>query len=53
MAGVGFLIAGVPGAALLLTVVAIFEAKKPSPADTFAELKVQLARDTSALRMAA
>ncbi len=48
-----WVLVAVPGAALLLTVVAIFEAKKPSPADTFAELKVQLARDTSALRMAA
>ena len=43
----------IPGTALLLTLIAIFEAKKSQPSDTFAELKAQLERDTSALRLAA
>lgn len=48
-----WVLVAVPGAALLLTVVAIFVAKKPLPSETFPELKAQLERDTSALRLAA
>lgn len=48
-----WVLVAVPGTALLLTLVAIFKAQKLLPADTFAELKAQLARDTSALRLVA
>ena len=43
----------VPGAALVLTVMAIVIAKKPLPVEHFPLLKEQLDSDASALRMAA
>lgn len=48
-----WVLVAVPGVALLLTVVAFFEAKKPLPSDAFTELKAQLDHDTRALRLAA
>jgi hypothetical protein len=43
----------VPGVALLFTVVAIFQAKKPFQSERFPELKAQIDSDTRALRSVA
>lgn len=40
----------VPGVALLLTIIAIFQAKKPLQSERFPELKAQIDSDTRALR---
>ena len=42
----------VPAAALVLTIVAAIEARKPLPADYFPELKAQVDSDAQALRAA-
>jgi hypothetical protein len=43
----------VPGVALLFTIIAIFQAKKPFQSERFPELKAQIDSDTRALRSAA
>lgn len=43
----------VPGAALLLTIVAMVKAQQPLPTENFMELKTQIDSDARALRMAA
>lgn len=43
----------VPGTALLLTVLAIFVAKKPLPSENFPQTKEQFDQDASSLRMVA
>jgi hypothetical protein len=43
----------VPGLALLLTIVAILQAKKPFQSERFPELRAQIDSDTRALRSAA
>ena len=48
-----WILVAVPGAALILTMIAVLKAKKPSPTEHFPELKAQLDSDASALRMAA
>ena len=48
-----WILAVVPGFALVLTAVAVIKAKKPLPTDNFPELKAQLGSDAQALRMAA
>ena len=48
-----WILVAVPGAALILTMIAVFRAKRPRPAEHFPELKAQVDSDVSALRMAA
>ena len=48
-----WILVAVPGAALILTLIAVVKAKRPGPAEHFPELKAQLDSDASALRMAA
>lgn len=43
----------VPGIALLITLIALFQAKKPLDSNHFDELKAQLTSDASALRLVA
>lgn len=43
----------VPAVALMLTLIAIFEARKPLASEHFSEVKAQLDRDRAALRLAA
>jgi hypothetical protein len=48
-----WVLVAVPGAALLMTAVAVLKARQAVPAEHFPELKAQLASDARALRMAA
>lgn len=48
-----WILVAVPGAALLMTVVAVAKARRALPAEHFPELKAQLDSDARALRMAA
>ena len=48
-----WVLVAVPGAALLITIVALLQAKKPLDANHFNELKAQLSSDASALRLVA
>ncbi len=48
-----WVLVGVPCVALLATVIALIQAKKPMDTEHFAELKAQLHSDANALRFAA
>ncbi len=48
-----WILVAVPGAALLVTVVAVVKALQPLPTENFAELKAQIDNDARALRMTA
>lgn len=48
-----WVLVAVPGVALVLMVIAILLARKPTRADRFPELKAQIDSDAQALRMAA
>lgn len=48
-----WVLVAVPAAALLITVLAVMQAKKPLDSGGFAELKAQLSSDASALRLVA
>ena len=48
-----WILAVVPGIALLATILALMQAKKPLDAEHFTELKAQFHSDASALRLAA
>lgn len=48
-----WILVGVPSVALLATVIAVMQAKKPMDAEHFPELKAQLHTDVNALRFAA
>ncbi len=48
-----WVLVAVPGVALLITVTALLQAKKPLNANHFNELKAQLSSDASALRLVA